>query len=155
MLWNLSGSSSGTNSLVAINSCTCEGHTQIYECRVTGNGATIWKGSALDCSSSRNEIIILSSDSVNRSRICNNGAIAGRLVRRENDSYLTQLSVSVSSEVISRNISCYHEVGHDLVEIGTLYLPTTTCKCMFTLYRYSIITIIRYFFDPKSLNHVY
>ena len=113
---------------MAINSCTCEGHVQIYECRVTGNGATIWKGTALDCHSSTNEIVILPSDSVNRSITCNNGKIVGRLVRHENDSYVSQLSVSVSSEVTGRSISCYHEVGVDTLEIGTLHLATTTGK---------------------------
>ena len=120
------GSTPGTNSLVAVNSCTCEGYVQIYECRVTGYGATIWKGTALDCHSSTNEIVILPSDSVNRSITCNNGEIVGRLVRRENNSYVSQLSVSVSSEVIGGSIGCYHEVGVDALEIGTLRLATTT-----------------------------
>ena len=118
----LMASENGTMSM--INNCTCEGHVQIYECSVIGYGATIWRGSALDCSSSTNEIVILRSDSVNRSITCNNGEIyiVGHLVRRENNSYVSQLSVSVSSEVIGRNISCYHEVGIDTIEIGTSQL---------------------------------
>ena len=77
-----------------------------------------------------NEIVIFSSYSINRSITCNNGAIVGRLIRRgrENDSYVTELSVSVSSEMIGRSIGCYHEVGADALEIGTLRLATTTGK---------------------------
>ena len=110
--------------------CICEGYVQIYECRATGYGATIWRGTALDCHSTFNEIIILPSDSFNRSKTCNNGAIVGRLVRHENNSYVSQLSVYVSSDIFSRNISCYQEVGADTIKIGTLQLPTATGKCI-------------------------
>ena len=120
------------NNMAMINNCTCEGHVQIYECSVIGYGATIWKGSAFDCHSSTNEIVILPSDSVNRSITCNNEAIVGRFVRRENDSYVFQLSVNVSSEMIGRNISCYHDVGRDTIEIGTSQLEISAGTVSYT-----------------------
>ena len=113
-----------TNELTKVNDCTCEGYEQIYECRVTGNGPIIWKGVAFDCSTFNNEIVIISSLLTNGS--CNNGAIVGRLVRVENDSYTSQLTVTVSSDMIGRNISCFHEIGAYVNLIGTSLVLTTT-----------------------------
>ena len=101
----------GSNSaLVAVNSCACEGYDQVYECRVTGSGVTVWRGSAFNCPATGNEIHILHGSS--RSGIeasCNGGAILGRVIRAENNTYISQLTVSVSAEMIGMNISCFHD----------------------------------------------
>ena len=62
----------------------------------------------------------------NGDRQCNNGAIVGRLARVENDNYTSQLTVSVSSGMIGRNISCFHEIGAYSILIGTSLVLTTT-----------------------------
>ena len=128
--------------LVAMNICTCEGHNQIYECRVTGSGAIVWRGTAFDCSSSSNEIVLFQSSS--GTQVCNNGAISGRIFRAENNTYISQLTVSVSAEMIGMNISCFHDSGATPNLIGCSLLALTrgtylACKrmtklCFLTFY---------------------
>ena len=120
-LYLLTGFASSISGFTEVNDCTCEGYEQIYECKVTGNGATIWKGSAFNCSASEIAISYLFT-----SGSCNNGAIVGRLVRAENGSYTSQLTVSVSSDMIGRNISCFHDIGANTMLIGTSNVAITT-----------------------------
>ena len=118
-------SESGGNELVALNSCTCEGYDQVYECRITGGGTLVWKGSAFDCPSTGNEIILVHGNS--RSNDCNDGAIVGGFIRAENSTYIiAQLTVSVSAEMVGLNISCYHDsvVGDNLIGSTSLALTT-------------------------------
>ena len=82
----------------------------MYECRVTGRGATVWRGSAFNCPSTNNEILFLHSSS-GIEKVCNDGVIVGRAIRAENDTYISQLTVSVSAEMIGMNISCFHDSG--------------------------------------------
>ena len=49
--------------IVLNNSCTCEGYNQVYECRVTGGGTTLWIGAVFDCSSSSNELTLFHTSS--------------------------------------------------------------------------------------------
>ena len=115
---------SGNNELVTINKCTCEGYVQVYECRITGSGATVWTGTAFDCSS--NEIIILHTSSNAGVEIaCNDGAIVGELIRAENNTYVSQLTVSVSAQMVGTSISCSHDsTGTHLVGSSVLTLST-------------------------------
>ena len=115
---------SGENALTAISNCTCEGYDQVYECRVTGRGATVWRGSAFNCPSTNNEILFLHSSS-GIEKVCNDGVIVGRAIRAENDTYISQLTVSVSAGMIGRNISCYHDSGAaELIDFSVLTLTT-------------------------------
>ena len=98
-------SASGFNVLGTIKNCTCLRYNQTYECRVTGRGATVWTGSAFIC---ENEIVLLHAESFTE-KTCNNGAISGRIIRAENDTYISQLTVSVSTHMIGTNISCSHD----------------------------------------------
>ena len=112
------------NELVEINNSTCN---QVYECRITGGGATVWKGSVFDCPASSNEIALLHSNtSIQRSLVCNNGAIVGRLIRAENSTHISQLTVSVSAEMIGMNISCLHDNPGGINMIGSSLLTLTT-----------------------------
>ena len=104
------------------SNCACEGYKQVYECRVTG--VTLWTGSAFVCSSSSNELTLLKSNS--DMRVCNNGAIVGRIIRVENDTYVSQLTVLVSAETVNMNICCLHENGSSTKLIGSSLLTTTT-----------------------------
>ena len=98
----------------------------MYECRVTGSGATVWTGTAFDCSN--NEIIILhSSSSTGFENTCNDGAIVGYLIRAENNTYVSQLIVSVSAEIVDMSITCFHDpAGQNTSSlIGSLLLTVT------------------------------
>ena len=111
--------------LTVISNCTCEGYNQVYECRVTGSGVTVWRGSAFNCPALGNEIT--SRFDIEITLTCNSGAIVGRTIRAENDIYISQLTVSVSAEVIGGNISCFHDIpGAALNLIGSSRLTLTT-----------------------------
>jgi hypothetical protein len=118
---------SGENVLVAINNCTCEGYQydQVYECRVTGSGATVWEGSAFNCPATGNEISFFHSSS-GIEATCNGGAIVGRTIRAENNTSISQLTVSVSADIIGMNISCFHDIGATPELIGSSILTLTT-----------------------------
>ena len=113
------------------SNCTCEGYNQIYECRITGSGAIVWRGTAFDCPESSNEIVLLQG-SFGTQAVCNNGAISGRIIRVENNTYISQLSVSVSAEMIGSNISCYHDSrgSQNVNLIGSSSLTLTTGACV-------------------------
>ena len=110
---------------IVINNCTCNG----YECRITGNGSTIWQGTGttVGCSSSSNEIILFhGQSSSSMCHVCNSGAVMGCITSVENNSYITQLMVSVSAEVIGTNISCSHDHGGHTDLIGSSLITLTT-----------------------------
>ena len=93
--------------LTAISNCTCEGYDQVYECRVTGSGVIVWRGSAFNCPATSNEITFFN---IETTLTCNSGAIVGCAIRAENDTYISQLTVSVSPEMIGMSISCFHDI---------------------------------------------
>ena len=66
-------------------------------------------------------------------RTCNNGMITGRVVQIDEASgtYTSQLSITVSSELIGKNVSCVQDAGTAIELIGsaTIILTTTgICK---------------------------
>ena len=110
--------------------CTCQGFNQIqYECRVVGEGAITFRGTAFECSDAGNEIVLFHSTTAQGE--CNNGAMVGRVIRTGNNSYTSQLTVTVTTEMIGRNISCVHDNGVSAYVIGSsqLAITTGTCKC--------------------------
>lgn len=115
---------SGENALVALNNCTCEGYNQIYECRIYGREATVWRGTAFNCPDKGNEISLFYINAGTK-KICNDGAISGCITRADNNTYISQLTVSVSAETIGMNISCLHDVGGTPMLIGSSLLTLT------------------------------
>ena len=90
-----------------------------------GEGAITWRGTAFECSDAGNEIVLFHSTTAQGE--CNNGAIVGRVIRAENNSYTSQLTVTVNtdSEMIGRNISCIHNNGVSANVIGSSVLAIT------------------------------
>ena len=84
----------------------------------------MWTGTAFDCSN--NAIIILhSSTSTGVEITCNDGAIVGRLIRAKNNTYVSQLTVSVSAQTVGTRISCSHDSrGTHLIGSSVLTLST-------------------------------
>ena len=78
-----------------------------------GSG-TIWNGSAFSCASSSNEIYLLENNYIEspdtgnplNSVTCNNGMIMGRVIQIDKGSYTSQLNVTISSDLIGKNVSC-------------------------------------------------
>ena len=90
------------------NDCSCVGDTLTFECTVMSGLGTIWRGNAINCDSSSSEIYLLN---YYDEGICNGGMITGRIIRRENDSYTSQLNVILSSDLIGRVIECASNNG--------------------------------------------
>ena len=99
-----------------------------YQCTVFGGAATVWRGTAFDCSFINNEIVILHDINYTSQnpQTCNNGAIIGHVVRAENDCYTSQITVQVSNELNGTTVVCAHDNGTDSIEIGSAILDITT-----------------------------
>lgn len=101
-----------------------------YTCNIVGGGTTIWNGSAFDCQSKSNQILLRHSQfgsQGNAFGTCNDGAIVGQDIGVENNCYTSQLKVMVHSEVIGREIACYHDNNNRevLVDNTTIMVTTT------------------------------
>ena len=104
----------------------CPGSTLTLECTVNGGArdTTVWEGTAF----SECEISLLHlrfGESGGTVRTCNNGAITGRSVSFIRDTtYISQLVVKITTEMIRRSIECTHDngtvhtIGHHLINIG-------------------------------------
>ena len=78
---------------------SCPGDVLTTECAITGGGATVWQGTAFQCSS----IIILRythfGGSHNSIQTCNNGAIVAQALGIVNNNYISQINIIVSPEL--------------------------------------------------------
>ena len=96
---------------------SCPGDVLTTECAIMGVGATVWQGTAFQCVSRSNEIILRHSQlggSHNCIRTCNNGAIASQALGIVNNSYVSQLNVTVSPELNNTTVECWH--SHNLTD---------------------------------------
>ena len=88
---------------------------------------TIWRGNAFSCASSTDEINLLESGIAQAPATCNDGAIIGRVIHTDEAFYTSQLSVTVSSDLIGKNVSCIQDDGSTAITIGSsIITPTTT-----------------------------
>ena len=88
--------------------CGCPQYTVTYECTVEGDGLTLWKGDAMNCTDADNEIVFRHSQFDNVTKICNAGAIRGQSLSIVDKEYTSQLNISLTSELIGQNITCIH-----------------------------------------------
>lgn len=96
----------------SFSDCTCPQHIMTYNCKVAGNGFTVWRGSAFDCVLSGNEIILShSSFGPGAIRTCNDGHIVGRSLSMINNTFTSQLDVNVTSQLIGKSVECLYETG--------------------------------------------
>ena len=119
-------SGSDSEALVMLrNYCTCQtGYTLIYECKIIGEGSTVWSGTAFECPATGNEIILY--NHINYTEECNGGMITGRVIKAEESSHTSQLSVDISSALNGRGIVCLHNIGQTTAVIGSYELNITT-----------------------------
>ena len=102
------------------HTCNCIGDTLTFEleCTVMTGKGTIWRGSAFDCDSSGNEIILLNSSVGDET--CNSGNITGRVIERERNNYTSQLNVIYSTDLIGRTIECASDNGSQIAIFNTI-----------------------------------
>ena len=115
--------------LILLNDCTCSmaGHTLTYECVVVGGGTTVWQGSALNCLSDTRFLLRHSQfDSGITDKECNNGSIVARSVRVVDDSYISQLNVTVRPEMNNKTVECLYDDGTMTALIGISTVTITT-----------------------------
>ena len=109
-----------------ITLCTCPGNDIVFECTVTGNGATVWKGTALEeCANSR--IVLRHSEfesGYSISQTCGaSGPVLGRTFSVVNDSYTSQLTINVSQHLNGSTIECASDSGR---QVGSRQVLITT-----------------------------
>ena len=113
--------------LTTLGSCICPGYEVVFECVVTGDGATIWSGTAFEhCLSDRTALrhSQFNQSGYSISQTCDDsGPIISRAVSVMNDSYTSQLVVNVSQSLIGASVECARDDGS---HIGTKQILLTT-----------------------------
>ena len=97
-----------------MDECICPGYNVIFECSIFGNGITVWQGSAFDCSSSMNQILLSHSRFEGRTDRCNNGAIVASSIAALPTSsgdqcFISQLNVTVTDTLRNKTVECFHD----------------------------------------------
>jgi hypothetical protein len=105
----------------------CPGEVLTYECIATGGsniGATIWTGTAFNCTSSENEITLLHVY-INHTYTCNDGTIVARMLSVEGNNYTSQLNVTVLPKTAGKTIECVQYDRYTTRLLFSLVIPTT------------------------------
>ena len=119
--------------LLVLNECTCPGQELRLECTVTavsGNGgATVWIGSAFDCTHTNNEIVLFHYLFEDGRAVgeCNDGAIVGRNIKRLGLNFTSQLVVQldINSMLEGRTVACVHDNGSHETVVDTYTIVYT------------------------------
>lgn len=97
------------------------------------SGATVWRGSAIDCSEIGYEIVLQHSDHVfMQKRGCDSGDITAYGVRIEENCYISQLSIIISDlSMNNESVQCLFTNGTS-IPVGLSYIEITKGKqcCM-------------------------
>ena len=106
-----------------MSSCICPGYVAVFECVVTGDGVTVWSGTALhQCSIDGITLrhSYFSQSGYNISQNCgDSGPVTGRAVSVVNDSFTSQLTFNVSQGLIGANVECARRIDGEYHIIGT------------------------------------
>ena len=82
-----------------------------FSCDAGGLGTTVWKGSALFCPSSNNEIVLLHSRVHASNSTCNENNIVAWLIRNGSSTISQVKIINVTPDLNGRNIECFHDNG--------------------------------------------
>ena len=128
------------------DNCTCLNYTKTFECEIIGSpiGATVWRGTAFDCEVDTVINLLHNQFTTPTGAFgsCNNGAIVAQSLRVENNRYVSELNVAITSDVIGESIECVHDDGGVTTVIGqSLITPTVgktlICECSTVVYSLS------------------
>ena len=119
---------------MVLSDCVCPGHQLRLECTVVGGGTTVWTGSALDCTPSYyNRIILRHSQFENGTSVgCNNSGIIVRSINTTSDSdgikYISQLIIQLdeNNTLEGRTVECFNDDGLHEIVIGTHVISYTS-----------------------------
>ena len=108
--------------LRVVSPCTCLGHQVIYECTVSGSGATTWGGTALEECPQGNILLRHSeySEGLVINKTCgSNGVISGSAFSEGNGTYTSKLYLYVSNNTVGDTIECSggSEEGNESAQI--------------------------------------
>ena len=104
----------------------------MYNCSVVGLRFTVWRGSALQCPSRSNQIVLIHRQykDENATETCGSGIARGIRVTGTN-TYTSQLNVTVSSLLNSTVVQCVHDNGSTQRFIGSSVITLTgNCNSM-------------------------
>ena len=128
--------------LVVLNDCVCPGHELKLQCTVVELGFTIWKGSAFNCSSTSNEILLKPSqfESGDATGGCNNGTIIARGINKTSGSdgdiiFISQLTIQlgVNDSLDGTTVECTHDNLTQKITINTHTIHYTRGKYVIEL----------------------
>ena len=112
------------NELRTVSRCVCPGFNVTYECTTVGTGSTVWiLGSESEC-----DIILFHTDFASGTAFdtCLDGAVVGRGLGLEDDSYTSVLNVLVTSNLDGKIIQCEYDDGRRTTVVNTTILRLTT-----------------------------
>ena len=112
--------------MTRLSSCICPGYEAVFECIVTGGGATTWNGTAFETCSNGNEIVLRHSifNQSGWSQYCgDSGPIIVHTVSVMNETFTSQLVVNVSQSLNGTNVECSSSSGS---RVGTKQIQLTT-----------------------------
>ena len=108
----------------------CPGDVLSFKCTAHGGTGTIWQGSIFDCTDRAmpNEIILLHgnhSTFVQQRKICNNGTIVVQGIYAINNSFTSQLNITVSIDMFGKTIECIQARGSE-ISVGSYVINYIT-----------------------------
>ena len=101
------------------------------KCSIIGGGATVWQGNAFNCDNNNQEIPLRHSqfeESIKPEGSCTNGAIVAEAIGVINDSYVSQLNVTVNLEMNNTTVECIHSIN--LTEVLVTMINITVISDM-------------------------
>lgn len=121
--------------------CASPGDLLTFECTSFGGITTIWHGSAFDCGPGSDEIWLQHSQFPSRARgSCNSGQILAQSVGVVNNTYyISQLNVTVSSDMLNKTIQCYrldlngHDVNLTILTSTTIIIVNTSGTSLYII----------------------
>ena len=120
-----------SNKFTPLAGDACPGDVLTYTCTIIGGGSTIWSGSAFDCSSKSNEIILRHSQFASgMDGNCNGGAITARSLGVVDDTcYSSQLNLTFNLDLNNKTVQCAYS-SETIESIGVATLSIATGKSL-------------------------
>ena len=132
--------------------CACPGDVLTFVCTIVGGGNTIWSGSAFNCSSTENEIILRHTQFASEGTFgdCSSGAIVSRSIGVEdNNCFVSQLNVTASTNFNRKTVVCGYSsntgpifIGNETLNVisgNIMQLPKIQCLRANIIIKYSYI----------------